>query len=104
MSVPHVGWIMVVMLCAGRICAAATYFVDQRMPGAADANPGTEHAPWKTIAHAAATARAGDTVIIRTGVYREAVVLKQSGTADQPIRFQADVASTVIVTGADRLT
>lgn len=74
------------------------------MPNASDANAGTEQAPWKTIGHAAQVARAGDTVLIRTGVYREKVVVNHGGNARQPIRFQADVGATVVVTGADRLT
>jgi hypothetical protein len=101
---PIFGSIATILLLAAPICGGGTYVVDQRMPAAADSNPGSEQAPWKTIARAAATAQAGDTVLIRTGVYREAVVLKRSGTADQPIRFLADAASSVIVTGADRLT
>src|SRR5579859_537507 len=104
MSDRSFGSIAMILLCAAPLCAAGTYVVDPRMPGAGDQNPGTEQAPWTTIGHAAATARAGDTVLIRTGVYREAVVLKRGGAAEQPIRFQADEASTVVVTGADRLT
>src|SRR5947209_2153186 len=91
--------IVTILLAVPRPCAAATYCVDQRMPGASDANAGTEQAPWKTIVHAAEVAQPGDTVLIRTGVYREAVVAKRSGSADRPIRFQADAASTVVVTG-----
>jgi len=104
MSNPIPVAVATILLCAARICAAGTYVVDQRAPDTSDANPGSVQAPWKTIAHAAAVARAGDTVLIRTGVYREPVVLNRSGAADQPIRFQADVASSVVVTGADRLS
>jgi hypothetical protein len=43
-------------------------------------------------------------VHIATGVYREAVSLEQSGTAEHPVRFEAELAAQVVVTGADRLT
>ena len=38
-----------------------------------DSNPGTQAAPWRTVQHAADTARAGSTVNVRGGVYEELV-------------------------------
>ena len=38
-----------------------------------DSNPGTQAAPWRTIQHAADTARAGSTVNVRGGIYEELV-------------------------------
>jgi parallel beta-helix repeat protein len=84
--------------------APGTYSVDQRHPSANDDNPGTREAPFKTIGKAAAVVAAGDTVVIRTGTYRESVTIEASGAADKPISFQPDVAANVIVTGADILT
>jgi hypothetical protein len=46
-----------------------------------DANPGTKIAPWRTIQHAANTARAGSTVNVRGGVYEELVSINVSGNA-----------------------
>ncbi len=69
-----------------------------------DGNPGSLAQPFRTISKAAALAQAGDTVRINTGVYREAVRLTQSGTAEMPVRFEAALAAKVVVTGADRLT
>jgi hypothetical protein len=69
-----------------------------------DANPGSSALPLKTISKAVALAGAGDTVRIATGVYREAVSMEQSGTAEHPVRFEAELAAQVVVTGADRLT
>jgi pectin methylesterase-like acyl-CoA thioesterase len=46
-----------------------------------DSNPGTEGAPWRTIQHAADTARAGSTVYVRGGVYAELVSINASGDA-----------------------
>ena len=44
-----------------------------------DTNPGTKAAPWRTIQHAASKAKAGDTVFVRAGVYRELVAFPSSG-------------------------
>jgi hypothetical protein len=77
--------------------------VAQRNPLANDDGPGTGERPWKTIAKAAASVRPGDQVMIRDGVYREAVVVKASGTAQAPIVFKASPGVQVMITGADRL-
>ncbi|MFW6155645.1 MAG: choice-of-anchor Q domain-containing protein [Planctomycetota bacterium] len=68
---------------------AATYYVDT---AGADTNAGTEAAPFKTIRHAAATASAGDVVIVRPGEYDEVVTVTTSGRKDRPITFRADPA------------
>jgi hypothetical protein len=57
---------------------SATYYV---APGGDDGNPGTLSQPWKTIQHAAETLVAGDTVLIRAGVYNERVEPANSGDA-----------------------
>jgi hypothetical protein len=46
-----------------------------------DSNPGTQSAPWRTIQHAADTARAGSTVNVRDGIYEELVSINASGNA-----------------------
>ena len=58
----------------------------------------------RTIGQAAALAEPGDTVIIHSGVYREAVVIEKSGKTDNPITFQAAAGAGVIMTGADRIS
>ncbi len=90
-------------LSLGGAAAGAVYVVDQRHPQAADQNAGSVEAPLLTIARAAALVQPGDTVVIRTGIYRETVVVEASGTAAAPIRFVADEAAQVLVTGADVL-
>jgi len=55
------------------------YHVDQNHPQANDDNPGTQERPWLTIKKAAASARAGDTVLVHEGVYREEISLSHSG-------------------------
>ena len=80
---------------------AATYVVS---PAGSDTNPGSAAQPFATIGKAADTARAGDTVVVKRGTYREEVHLRQSGTATAPIRFVADPPGSVILTGADVVT
>jgi hypothetical protein len=46
-----------------------------------DSNAGTQAAPWRTIQHAADTARAGSTVKVRGGIYEELVSINGSGNA-----------------------
>ena len=58
-------------------------------PEASDLAYGTEAAPFATIQKAADVARAGDTVIIHEGVYRESVKVNHDGTAAKPIIFKA---------------
>ena len=63
---------------------AATYYVSTT---GNNSNPGTQTQPWQTIAKAASTAAAGDTVNIAAGNYSEYVTLSKAGTAIAPITF-----------------
>ncbi len=80
------------------------YIVDGQNPKASDQNIGTVDFPFKTISKASKIARAGDTVIVKSGIYREAIILSNSGTPEMPIKFIADPPGSVIITGADILT
>ena len=63
-----------------------------------DSNPGTQVAPWRTIQHAADTARAGSTVNVRRGVYEELVSINVSGNAsDGFITFRNYPGETAIL-------
>ena len=75
---------------------AATYYVDT---AGADTNAGTDDAPWQTIQHAAATASAGDVVIVRPGAYDEVVTVTRSGAAGRLITFRADPSRRARVGG-----
>ena len=87
-------------LCALLPLAAKDFFVS---PKGNDKNPGTEQAPWKTIAFAAQKANPGDTVKIAPGLYREQIVFKRSGKKGAPITFEGtrgkDGAFLTIVEG-----
>lgn len=64
-----------------------------------DANPGTEAAPFLTIAHADSVAGAGDTIHVAPGTYRVSapsphsagIRTSKSGTASARIKFVSDV-------------
>jgi Right handed beta helix region/Protein of unknown function (DUF1565) len=63
-----------------------------------DSNPGTETAPWRTVQHAADTARGGSTVNVRGGVYEELVSINASGNAsDGFITFRRYPGETAIL-------
>ncbi len=77
---------------------AATYTV---APGGLDANAGTAASPWKTIQKAANTLKAGDTVLVSPGVYKERVKINVSGSAAGGfVTFQANgTPGTVVIDG-----
>jgi hypothetical protein len=69
-----------------------------------DPNPGSLTAPWRTIQHAADTARAGCTVNVRAGVYEELVSINVSGNAtDGFITFRSYPGETAVLE-AEHLT
>src|SRR5574337_1460678 len=74
---------------------AATYYVNNGAAGASDANPGTLNSSWLTIQHAADTAAAGDTVIVKPGIYPESIKLSRTGTATAPIAFKGEKGAVI---------
>jgi Right handed beta helix region len=66
-----------------------------------DSNPGSQAMPWRTIQHAANTARAGSTVYVRGGVYEELVRINRSGNAsDGFITFRSVPGETAVIDAA----
>lgn len=80
-----------------------TYHVAQN-DIADDANSGTEKFPFKTIQKAADVAKAGDTVIVHEGTYREIVKPKNNGTAMAPITFKAADGEKVVISALEKLS
>ncbi|MBW3635396.1 MAG: right-handed parallel beta-helix repeat-containing protein [Armatimonadetes bacterium] len=102
---PHFRLCLVaVLLACPSATFAATYVVDNQHPRAADTNAGTREAPFKTVSAAAAKARAGDEVVVRPGLYREAVTLRHSGQEGKPLIFRSETPRAAIISGADALT
>jgi alpha-L-arabinofuranosidase len=78
-----------------------TYIVNQRHAKASDANPGTEALPLLTINKAAQLVKAGERVLIYTGVYREMIQPLYGGlAADKMIAYEAAPGEKVIVKGS----
>lgn len=71
-------------------------------PGGDDANPGTPESPLRTLQKAAEVARAGDTVLVRSGVYRGHVFLRFSGEPNKPIVFKNAPDGKPVVDGEGR--
>ena len=70
------------------------YYVDQNHAAASDSNPGTASEPWETIQQGVAQVTAGDTLIVKEGIYaaegtgqryNPALNPANSGTAENPI-------------------
>lgn len=82
---------------------AATYYVATT---GNDANPGTElTAPLRTIQKAMSKAVAGDSVLVRSGIYRESVdVAGVGGTAAKPIRVSGYNGEVPTVKGSEVVT
>jgi len=65
-----------------------------------DANDGGASRPFRTVQKAVDTMRSpGSVCTIRAGVYRETVRFQHAGTADKPLRFQAEPGA--VLSGAE---
>jgi alpha-N-arabinofuranosidase len=74
-------------------------------PAGDDTQSGTDAAPLKTIAAAAALAQPGDTITVHAGVYRERVNPPRGGESrERPIIYQAAPGESVIIKGSERVT
>lgn len=77
-----------------------TYYV---APDGDNANDGLERdSAWRSISHAAAQVRAGDTVLIAGGTYTESVRIRATGAEGLPITFKAVPGEKVILDGLER--
>ncbi|MBT3292198.1 MAG: DUF1565 domain-containing protein, partial [Victivallales bacterium] len=66
-------------------------------PTGDDGAMGTRKAPLRTLAKAVENVQPGDTITVRGGVYREAVLLEGvKGTEGKPVRLQAAKGESVV--------
>ncbi len=77
-----------------------TLHVDQAAKAAGD---GSQGAPFATIQAGVDAARPGDTVLVHAGVYREAVVVKTSGTPEAYITIKGQPGATLDGSSAEML-
>jgi parallel beta-helix repeat protein len=74
---------------------AATLYVDKANSSCTDSGTGTQPQPFCTIGAANSKAVAGDTVVVKPGIYAEKVTVAKSGTSSAPIAFTADGSVTL---------
>jgi hypothetical protein len=75
------------------------YYVDNSVPHASDSNVGSESSPWRTIQKAANTAKAGDTCLVKAGIYNERVTCASPGSSLGRVVLKAAVPRTVTTNG-----
>ncbi len=98
------GCLMIALCCA--IAGATEYYVDVEARGgpADDEGPGTRERPWRTLGRATGATepkpKAGDTIWVRGGVYKEQLALDSGGTEDQPLTIKAFADEKPITGGA----
>ncbi len=83
---------------------SAEYHVNGEAGHASDENAGGADAPFRTISRAASVARAGDTILVHPGIYREWVSPRNGGTQVAPITYRATEPGKVVIKGSDRFT
>jgi hypothetical protein len=78
--------------------AAEAFYV---APNGSDANPGTMQQPFRTVQHAAAEAKPGDTINIEGGAYCQRLTITASGNASEgSITFRSKPGETAILDGS----
>jgi parallel beta-helix repeat protein len=82
------GTTLIAALLLGALCPlrATEYFVG---PKGDDNSAGVEASPFHTIQHAVDVSKAGDTVTVLDGEYKEAVLINHSGDKDAPITIRS---------------
>lgn len=73
------------------------FYADARR--GADANPGTEAAPWRTINHALKNLSPGDTLYLRGGTYYENVYCAVAGRPDAPVTVRSFPGELAVIDG-----
>jgi hypothetical protein len=75
---------------------AATYYV---APTGDDSGAGSQAQPWRTLKRAVQAANPGDTVLVNSGTYREAISFARSGSAGSKITFKSNGGQPAIIDG-----
>jgi hypothetical protein len=82
-------WPIIVAICSLGSAQEAIQSQEPRTyvvsPAGDDRQPGTSKLPWRTLGHATAQVRPGDTVLVRAGEYSAGAVLRRSGEDGRPI-------------------
>ncbi len=57
---------------------------------------------WRTLSHAAGKVKAGDTVLVAGGTYKESVIIRATGDEGKPVTFKAAPGEKVVLNGDER--
>ena len=77
-----------------------TYYV---ATNGSNSGKGTSNSPWRTIGEAMkANLRPGDDVVVRSGTYKEAVVVNKDGAAGNYITVRSEVPGGAKIVSARR--
>ncbi len=89
---------LVLVVCAIVLAPAfaTTYHVS---PDGDDAAPGTRNAPWRTLAKANETLRAGDTVVLLPGEHAGVIEPANSGEDGSPVAYRGEAGA--VLTGGE---
>lgn len=79
---------------------AITYYVSKN---GSDSNDGSKNSPFLTLGKAGEVAKAGDTVIVGGGIYRETFKPQNDGTAVNPIIFKAADGENVTISALEEI-
>lgn len=79
-----------------------TYYVAQTK-NASDKNDGSEAAPFKTLSKAGEVVKAGDTVIVGGGIYRETLTIANNGEKARPITFRAKEGEKPVISALEKV-
>jgi hypothetical protein len=99
-------WVVALLILLGGVTpalaqkarTAGSFYV---AAGGNDANPGTMNKPFRTIQHAAAKARPGDTVNIEGGIYCQRLTITKSGNASEGyITFRSQPGEKAVLDGS----
>lgn len=81
--------------------APRIWVVDCHRADASDNGAGTEAQPFRAMSRAAELAKAGDTILVHAGTYRERVAPTRGGEPGRPITYAAFPGETVVVKGSE---
>lgn len=84
------------LLSAAFLLGAAEYFVS---PAGSDKNKGTFARPFKTVQHGVNKLKAGDTLTILPGLYKEAVLWRIDGDLVKKTTVRAQIPGSVLLHG-----
>jgi hypothetical protein len=93
-SIVHVLVSLLVLALPCSILPAATYYVAR---DGTDKNSGSKAEPFRTVSKAVELAHAGDTILVRGGVFSEHVVLRFSGQKGKPIVLKSHPGEQAVI-------